>query len=217
MKELIPAVLEKEKEKLKAELNNVKEASIIFDGTAQLGEALAIVLRFVQEDCKPTQCLVRLDVLDKPLKGNKLAQRLMTCIAVNHNFGPNMVLAAMRDGAAVNGTAIKQLLFFYSNIRNVICFSHKINNVGCHFVFRVLDTFFRHSVNLFAHSYNAKLLWKERTGKPMCSHSNTLWWSKWELLKQVYDNFDDVAPFLQENENLFPQIHQHLLEIINGP
>lgn len=74
----------------------------------------------MQEDCKPTQRLVRLEVLAKPLKGNELAQRLMTCIAVNHNFGPNMVLAGMRDGAAVNGTAIKQMLFFYPNIMDVI-------------------------------------------------------------------------------------------------
>lgn len=34
MKDLIQAVLEKEKDKLKAELHNVKEASIILDGTA---------------------------------------------------------------------------------------------------------------------------------------------------------------------------------------
>ena len=175
MKDLIPAVLEKEKGKLKAELNNVKKTSIIFDETARLGEALAIVLRFVQEDCKPTQRLVQLEVLAKPLKGNELAQSLTTCIAVNHNLGPNMVLAGMRDGAAVNGPAIKQLLFFYPNIMDVICFSHTINNVGCHFVLRVLDTFFRHWVNLFVHSYNAKLIWKERTGKSMCSHSNTRW------------------------------------------
>ena len=45
MNDLIPAVLEKEKEKLKAELHNVKEASITFDGAARRGEALAIVLR----------------------------------------------------------------------------------------------------------------------------------------------------------------------------
>ena len=141
----------------------------------------------------------------------------MTCIAVKHNFGPNMVLAGMRDGAAVNGTAIKQLLFFYPNIMDAICFSHTINNKGCHFVFRVLDTFFRQWINLFAYSYNAKLLWKERTGKSMCSHSNTRWSSNWELLKQVSGDFDDVAPFLQENENLSPQIRQHLLKIINDP
>ena len=43
-----PAVLEKEKEKLKDELHNMKEASIIFDGTVLLGEVLAIVLRFYE-------------------------------------------------------------------------------------------------------------------------------------------------------------------------
>ena len=184
MKDLIPAVLEKEKEKLKAEVHNLKETSIIFDWTARLGEALAIVLRFVQEDCKPTQRLVRLEVLAKPLKGNALAQRLMTRIAFNHDFGPNILLAGMRE----------QVIFFYPNVMDVISFSLTINNVGFHFVSRVLDTFFRHWVNLFAHSYNAKLLWKERTGKSMCSHSNTRWWSKWELLKQVSQAKDCVKP-----------------------
>ena len=171
----------------------------------------------MQDDCEPTQRLVRLEVLAKPLKGNELAQRLMTCIAVDHNFGPIMVLAGMRDDAAVNGAAIKQLLFFYPNTMDAICFSHPINNVGYHFVFRVLDTFFHHGVTLFVHSYSAKLLWKERTGTSMCSHSNTRWWSKWELLKQVSDYFGDVSPFLQENENFSPLIRQHLLEIINDP
>lgn len=185
----------------------MKETSIISDGTAQIGEALAI------EDCKPTQ----VQVLAKPLKGNEVAQRLMTLIVLNHNFGPNVVFAGMRDGAAVNGATIKQLLFFYPNITDVICFSHATNNVRCHFEFRVLDTFLRYWVNLFSHSYNAKLLWKERTVKSICSHSNTRWWSKWELLKQVSDYFGHVAPFLQGNENLSPLIRQHLLEIINDP
>ena len=36
-------------------------------------------------------------------------------------------------------------------------------------------------------------------------------------MKQVSDYFGDVAPFLQENENLSPLIRQHLLEIINDP
>ena len=59
----------KEKEKVKAELGNVKEASIIFDGTARLGGALAIVVRFVQEDVKPTQRLICLEVLTRSLRG----------------------------------------------------------------------------------------------------------------------------------------------------
>jgi hypothetical protein len=44
--ELIPAVLEKEKDNVK----DVKEACVIFDRTARLGEALVIIIRFVQEN-----------------------------------------------------------------------------------------------------------------------------------------------------------------------
>lgn len=216
MKDIIPSVLEIEREKIKAEIQNVKEASITFDGTARLGEALAIVMRFVQDDFKPTQRLICLEVLAKPLKGPELAQRLMSCIAVNHSFGPNMLLAIMRDGAAVNGAAIRQLSFFYPNILDVVCFSHTIDNVGSHFEFRVLELFFRHWVSLFAHSYNAKLLWKERTGQSMRSYRETRWWSKWEIQKQVFEHFGDVEPFLRENENLSPATRRHLLEIIDN-
>ena len=62
LSELIPAVLEKEKETLKEELKIATEASVIFDGTARLGVALAIVVRYIQEDFKPTQRLVGLEV-----------------------------------------------------------------------------------------------------------------------------------------------------------
>ena len=60
-------------------------------------------MRYGQEDFKPTQRLVCLEILAKPMKGVELAQRLMSYIAVKHNFGSDMVLAAMRDGASVNG------------------------------------------------------------------------------------------------------------------
>ena len=49
MKDIIPSVLEKEREKIKAEIQNVQEVSMIFDGTVRLDEALAIVIRYVQE------------------------------------------------------------------------------------------------------------------------------------------------------------------------
>ena len=63
LREIIPAVLEKEKEKLRSELETVKEAGVIFDGTARMGEALAIVIRFEQEDFKLTQRLIQFELL----------------------------------------------------------------------------------------------------------------------------------------------------------
>jgi hypothetical protein len=95
LSELVPAVLEKEKETLKEELKVATEASVIFDGTARLGEALVIVVRYIQEDFKPTQRLVCLEVLAKSLKEEELAQRLMSCLAVDYNFGPRVIIGAM--------------------------------------------------------------------------------------------------------------------------
>ena len=102
LSELIPAVLENEKDKLKKELKDVKEASVIFDGTARLGEALAVtarlgealavIVRYVNENFQPIQRLIRLDILAKALKGEELAQRLMSCLAVDYHFGPTAII-----------------------------------------------------------------------------------------------------------------------------
>ena len=170
----------------------MKETAVIFDGRTRLGLALAIIVRYVQENFKPTQRLIRLEVLAKTLKGDELAQKLMSCLAVDSNFGPNTITGGMRDEASVNGAASRQLKFFYSYLFDVVCFSHTIDNVGAHFAFRILDSLTQHWISLFSHSYNARLLWKEKTGQSMHPHSETRWWSKWEILKQVSDYFGTV-------------------------
>ena len=112
-------------ETLKEELKSVKEISVIFDGTARLGEASAIVVRFFQEDLyEPTQRLIRLEVLAKALEVEELAQRLISCLVVDFNFGPRIVIGGTRDGASVNGAAMKNVKFFYADLIYVVCFSH---------------------------------------------------------------------------------------------
>ena len=46
MSDLIPLVLSEEKRRVKSEIEG-SPVSVIFDGTSRLGEALAIILRFV--------------------------------------------------------------------------------------------------------------------------------------------------------------------------
>ena len=41
---------------------------------------------------------------------------MRSCYAVKHNFGPNTIIGGIRDGASVNGAALRQLKFFYSNL-----------------------------------------------------------------------------------------------------
>lgn len=154
----------------------------------------------------PHSALYSFEVQAKALKGVELAQRLTSCLAVKYNFGPNTIIGRIRDGALVNGAALRQLKFFYSNLFDIVCFSHTIDTVGNHFEFRILDSFTQYWVSLFAHSFNARLLWKEKTGQAMRTHSDTRWWSKWDILQQALYYFGDIEPFLRENEELSPAV-----------
>ena len=94
----------------------MKEAAVIFDGTVRLGEAFAIIVRYVQGNVKPKQRLIHMEVLAKAMKGHEFALGLMSCLAVDNNFGPNAITGGMRDGASVNPAAMRQLKFFYPNL-----------------------------------------------------------------------------------------------------
>ncbi len=59
MSDLIPFILGEEKQQIRHEING-KDVSVIFDGTCRLGEALALVLRFVDEDFSVQQRVVRM-------------------------------------------------------------------------------------------------------------------------------------------------------------
>ena len=164
LEELIPSVLLKEKETLKSELS---EAKAVFDGSTRFGEALAIIVRFVDSQWNVQQRLVRLQVLAKSLKAEELAQCLIQALAVEYAIQPGALLAAMKDGASVNQAALQQVRFFFPHLLHVTCISYIIDNVGKHFEFRVFDTFAQYWVSLFLHSAAARLAWKARSGTAM--------------------------------------------------
>ena len=69
----------------------------------------------------------------------------------------------------------------------------------------------RSRISLFAHSVKAKIRWKELTGLPVCSYSETRWWSKWEVIDQRLKVFGDVEQFLTNNTDLAPTTRNKLL------
>ena len=80
MRQLIPFVRQEEEETIKGEISG-SNISVIFDGTTRLGEALAIVVRFVTADWDIKQRLVRLQLISKSLKGDELAREIITVLA----------------------------------------------------------------------------------------------------------------------------------------
>ena len=80
-----------------------KRVSVIFDGTTHVAEALNII-RFVSElenqEWKVEQCLVRLLFVTKTMKGEELAQLLMTSLSADFGMSSPLLLRAMRDQAS---------------------------------------------------------------------------------------------------------------------
>ena len=85
------------------------------------------------------------------------------------------LLATMQDRASVSNVAVRTLQVMYPDALDVGCFSHTLNNTGECFNTPILDEFVRSWISLFAHSAKAKIRWKELTGLPVCSYSETRW------------------------------------------
>ena len=102
MSDLIPFILEEEQARIKNEIAG-KAVSVIYDGTTRLGEALAIVLRYVGNDWTIQQRLVGLNLLAKSLTGKEIVCELVSVLSTTYGIGSDRLLAAMRDGASTNG------------------------------------------------------------------------------------------------------------------
>ena len=81
LSEYIPVIYSEEKKKIKEEIEG-RDFSVILDGSARLGEPLAIVLRFFSQGCIK-QRLVKVAMLSKLLSGEELARELLTAISTD--------------------------------------------------------------------------------------------------------------------------------------
>ena len=215
MSDIIPFILAEEKQRILKEING-RDVSITFDGTSRLGEAMVFVVRFIDDHWSPQQRLVRLQMLAKTMCGEEIARELITTLSTELSISPGRLLASMRDRVASNGVAMRTLKIVYPTLLDIGCFSHTIDHVGERFVTPVLEEFSKCWISLFAHSPHARLLWREKTGRSMATYSETRWWSRWEVLKQVMLYFGDVLPFLQEN-GIAPANRGKLLAILTDP
>ena len=215
MSDLVPFLHSQEQDDIKSEISN-RPLSVIFDGTTRLGEALAIVVRYVDDSFTIQQRLIRLQLLAKTMSGEEIARELINVLSAQYSITSNKLVAVMRDRAACNGVALRTIKIVYSSIIDVGCFSHTLDLVGSKFVTPCLSSFIVWWISLFSHSPKAMLLWKERTGQSYKGFSATRWWSKYEVIRQVMDLFGDIHPFLEE-ASVSPATVNKLLSILQDP
>ena len=121
--DLIPFILEEEKQNIKLSIQG-KWLSVIFDGTSHCGEALAILVRYIDDSWNVQQQLLSITMLSKSLTGEEIAHDLTQELSVNYSISSDQLIAAMRDRASVNGVAMKTVKIVYPKIFDVGCFSH---------------------------------------------------------------------------------------------
>ena len=156
---------------------------------------MAIHVRYISADFCIQQCLVRMQLLERSMSGEEVARELISCLSALFGIQPDQIVGSMRDRASVNNVAISTLKIVYPYLLDVGCFSHTLDHVGEKFVVVNLSEFIMSWIVLFSHSFKARTAWKEQTGIAIKTHSATRWWSKFEIIKQVFDLFGDVEAF----------------------
>ena len=214
MADIVPFIFTQEQDILRKEISEM-HLSVIFDGTTRFGEAMAIVVRYVDNDWCVQQRLIRLKLLQKSMKGEEIAQVVMDTLSREYGILHDRVLSCMRDRAAVNNVAVKFIQVLYTRMLDIGCFSHTLNLVGDKICIPTLSDFILSWLSLFSHSTKAKLLWKEKTGRPIRSYCPTRWWSKWECMKQVFELFPDVVSFIESNEEFSSTTRTKLMALLN--
>ena len=165
MADVIPFVFAQEQESLKKEIFN-QYFSIIFDGTTRLGEAMAIVVRYVDNDWSIQQRLIRFKLLQKSMTGEKIAQVVMDTLSREYGTLTSRFLACMRDRAAVNNVAVQFVKVLYNNLLDIGCVSHALDLVGDKICVPTLSDFMISWLSLFSHSTKAKFLRENLQGDP---------------------------------------------------
>ena len=209
--QLIPVNQREEECKLRDSIKH-KDASVIFDGTTHVSEAMVIVLRFVDEDGCIQQKIARLLLVAKSMTGEELARELVLSLSTELGITGNILLASIQDRASVNNVAMQTLKIIYPNVIDIRCFSYTFDHVGQNFNTPVLDQLTKTWINLFSRSPKAKLAWREKTGLPVPTYLATRWWSKWEVLKALLLSFGDVKSFLMDCD--LPPSRLKLLDIL---
>ena len=217
MMDYVTIIYKQEIERIKAEIRqgvSTRDVSVTYDGSTRQGEAIVILVRFVDDDWNIVQRLIRIDIWAKAVNGDQLAQVLNECLSIEYGVRGDSLIAAMRDGASVNQAALNRIQFIFPKTFNVVCFSHTLDNVGNHFVIPNLTEFGNLWIRLFSQSHKAGLMWKELTGRKPKSYSETRWWSRWEVYKQLMEQFGDVQRFIDDmvREKVAPQTSRQLAD-----
>lgn len=193
MRQLIPFILEKANSTISKELVG-KDVSIIFDGTTRDGEALVLLLRFVDE-WELKLRLVRFQLVKSSVCGDELARIMIEVLHRKLGVLQGQLLAARRDRASVNTGALRTVSVLYPEMLDVGCISHFLDRVGVKCKTPALTPFMSTWNVIFTTRMKARRVWSQISGRGMPRYNSTRWWKEWS------EEWNHVNAFLQSNED----------------
>ena len=125
MSNLVPLIVSQEQENMyiKSEVSG-RPLSVVFDGMTRVGEAMAVVVRYINNSFSIQQRLIRLQLLTKNMMGEEIVREIINALFVHYSIGSNLIMALMHDKAARNTVALRTLKVVYPILVDVGCFSH---------------------------------------------------------------------------------------------
>jgi hypothetical protein len=201
---LVPHVLKMQRERIHGLITG-KMVSCIFDGTTAGGEAMAILVRIVDEELNIRQMLVKFDVLATSCNALTLAVTLNDVLVKRYQV--TGILAWVHDRATVNAAGISRLDFAFppDDTLDVGCFSHTLDNVGKALKIPHARKFIKRFHAIFKNSCAARKRWLLLTGEKKRGYSMTRWWSWLENLNQCFRLWEHVQPFVAANPDICPK------------
>ncbi len=198
----IPPLLKDEEELQRKELGlSGTKCSICYDATPRQGDLFALVAREIlcDEDSRRAYArhtLIHVSTIAGSLNNATLSAEVTTALANCQILQDNVPAAAMdrcytnsasanemNDSAAVADKYARLISF---------CMSHMICNAGDQASFLLLELFWSYIQKVFATSQQARDEWTRHTGTAWPTHSETRWFSKYDVLEKLSALFPDL-------------------------
>jgi hypothetical protein len=124
------------------------------------------------------------------MKNENIAAEIVYILQRVYQIDPDLVGGFSFDRASSNLAAIKMLQVIYTKSFALPCGSHSLDHVGERVTQRAnfIRKFFEALNGLFGKSPKATDLWRSIAGSSFPSHSDTRWWSQYEVYVYMFVN-----------------------------
>ena len=120
----------------------------------------------------------------------------------------------MRDRAPVNSKALRTVSILYPNMMDIGCISYFLDCAGTKCVTPAVTSFMSLWNTMLTTSMKARQAFKNITGRGLPRYNANRWWSLWECLKLVFEEWRHVPVFLGSDEEFANASRRRLTDIM---